>query len=304
MPHKAQHLFGAVALVTAVFIFTGGFVSARMYYDVGGTPPDVVALRYGVAAVVTLPMFIVSFGRLALEPGWPRSIGLALLGGAPFGLCVLTGVAGAPVTHGAGIVPALALIQGTLLSYWLLREPLPWTRLIGLAIALVGLAVLVWPELRTGAATWWGELSYIGAGILWGSFTVALRAWRIKPLQGAMLAAIFSLPYIAAYIAFLAPRIPEVALLQTVGHGVYQGIVFNVLAMMLYGWGIGRLGAVAAVATMPLMPVFGALMEWFILGRVPLATVWLAIALITLGVAMTILAVRPTAPAKAAAGKR
>ena len=59
------------------------------------------------------------------------------------GLVLLTGVAGAPVTHGAGTVPALALIQGTLLSYWLLREPLPWTRLIGLVIALVGLAVLV-----------------------------------------------------------------------------------------------------------------------------------------------------------------
>lgn len=292
MPQKPQHLVGAFALVGAVFILTGGFVSARMYYDVGGAPADVVALRYGVAAAVMLPIFIANLGQLSRDPGWARSAGLAVLGGAPFGICVLIGVAGAPVTHGAGIVPAVALLQGTFLSYWLLREPLPVMRLLGLVIALVGLAVLVLPELRSGAATWWGELSYIAAGVLWGSFTVALRAWRIKALQGAMLAAIFSSPYLVVYIAYLSPNILSVAPMQTIAHGVYQGIIFNVAAVMLYGWGIGRLGAVAAVATMPLMPVFGALMEWFILGRAPLASVWIAVAFIALGVTTTILADR------------
>lgn len=300
MSHRANQLLGLAALVTAVFIFTGGFVSARMYYDVGGAPSDVVALRYGVAAAVMLPFFLMSWRRLSQDPGWWRGAGLAMLGGAPFGLCVLTGVSGAPVAHGAGIVPGMALIQGTLLSYWFLQEPLSRMRVAGLAIALAGLVVLVVPELQSGEAQWWGELSYGAAGLLWGSFTVALRAWRIRPFEGAMLAAIFSLPYLPFYAVYLAPNITEVAPIHTVIHGSYQGIAFNVVAVMLYGWGIGRLGAVAAVATMPLMPVFGALMEWSILGRSPHPFVWCAIVLITCGVAVAVLAMRSFPKAQAA----
>ena len=286
-------ILGGMALVSAVAIFTGGFVSARLYYISGGTPFDVVALRYGPAALVTLPIIIFGFDRISRQPGWMRAAGVALLGGAPFGLCVLTGVAGAPVSHGAGIVPAVALIHGSILSRIALQEPISTVRMIGLVVAVVGLVVLVIPELQTGEATWWGELAYLGAGLLWGSFTVALRAWQIKPLEGAAFAAIFSLPYLPIYATVLAPQLPEVAAHQSIIHGIYQGIIFSILAVMLYGWGIKRLGAVAAVATMPLMPVFGALMEWTILGRSPHYFVAIAISLITLGVAMTVWANRP-----------
>ena len=133
----------------------------------------------------------------------------------------------------------------------------------------------------------WGEVSYIGAGLLWGSFTVALRAWRIKPLEGATLAAVLSLPYLVVYALFLEPRIGDVLPVHTITHGVYQGIIFSVFAVVLYGWGISRLGAIAAVATMPLMPVIGATMEWIIIGRTPHYFVAIAIAMITFGVVLT-----------------
>ncbi len=284
----ADHLLAGLALVLAVAIFTGGFVSARMYYDVGGAPIDVVALRYGVSALVTLPFLLVNTGLLSQSPGLWRAIALALLGGAPFGLLVLTGVAGAPIVHGAGIVPGVALLQGVLISTLLLGERLTARHVIGLATALIGVSVLVWPEISSGEAQWWGDAAYVGAGVLWGSFTVALRAWRVRPLAGATLAAVFSLPYIAVYALALEPQIGNVALLHTIGHGIYQGITFNVLAVMLYGWGISRLGATAGVAAMPLMPVYGAIMEWAILDRIPNQLLAVAIVLITLGVFLTI----------------
>lgn len=283
-----HRLLAGMALVSAVAIFTGGFVSARLYYIAGGTPFDVVALRYAPAAVLTLPLLVLGFRRIGEHPGWWRAAGVALLGGAPFGLCVLTGVAGAPVSHGAGIVPAVALIQGTVVARIALGEPVGPVRLIGLATAVIGLVVLVLPELESGEATWWGELAYVAAGALWGSFTVALRAWRIAPLHGAAFSAVFSLPYLPVYAVLLAPRLAVVPPADTLVHGVYQGVLFSVVAVMLYGWGIGRLGAIAGVATMPLMPVFGTLMEWGILERTPPLSAGVAIALISLGVGLTV----------------
>lgn len=283
-----HRLLAGLALVSAVVIFTGGFVSARLYYIAGGTPFDVVALRYAPAAALTLPLLLFAFRRIAKHPGWVRAIGVALLGGAPFGLSVLTGVAGAPVSHGAGIVPAVALIHGTIVARIALGEPVGLMRVLGLSIAVIGLVVLVLPELESGEATWWGELAYVAAGVFWGSFTVALRAWRIEPLFGAVFSAVFSLPYLPVYAYFLAPRITVVPLAETVVHGVYQGVLFSVVAVMLYGWGIGRLGAIAGVATMPLMPVFGTIMEWGILDRSPPLSAAVAIALISFGVGLTV----------------
>ncbi len=293
-PQMAAKLVGMAGLVLAVFVFAGGFIGARLYYDAGGTPADVVALRYGVSAVVMLPFVVAARHRLARDPGWWRAVGLALVGGAPFGLLVLTGVAGAPVTHGAGMTPGVALIFGTLLAHFTLKETLGPRRIFGLVCAVLGLAVLVAPELKSGEAKWWGELAYIGAGVLWGSFTVALRAWKLRPLEGAALAATFSLPYLVIYVLLLEPRIPDVPIAHTIAQGVFHGIVFNVMAIMLYGWGIRRLGAVAGLAAMPLVPVFGTLMEWVVFDRTPHVLVIPAIGLITMGVAIVSMAAGPT----------
>ena len=176
----------------------------------------------------------------------------------------------------------------------MLNEPISMVRTIGLLVAVIGLIVLVVPELNTGEAKWWGELAYLGAGVLWGSFSVALRAWRISPLEGAAFAAVFSLPYLPIYAVLLAPQLQEVAVQHSIIHGIYQGLMFSVVAVMLYGWGIARLGAVAAVATMPLMPVFGTIMEVVFLDRQPHLTVAIAILLITTGVAMTMWTNRAT----------
>ena len=190
-------------------------------------------------------------------------------------------------------MPAVALIHGTILSRIALKEPVGTVRLTGLLVTVIGLAVLVTPELQTGVAAWWGELAYLGAGILWGSFSVALRAWHIKPLEGAAFAAVFSLPYLPVYALYLSPQVPEVAVYQSIIHGIYQGVIFSLIAVVLYGWGIGRLGSFAAVATMPLMPVFGILMEMVFLDRQPHPVVAVAILLIVAGVIMAIWANRP-----------
>ncbi len=277
------------ALVVAVAIFAGGFIAARVYFGVGAEPADVVIVRWGVAAVVTLPILVAHCARLSRDPGWWRAGVLGIVGGAPFGWLVTTGVAGAPVVHGAAVTPGVALIWGTLLSYVALNEPLGWIRLAGLAITLAGLIVLVWPELLTGEAAWWAEAAYVAAGVLWGSFTVALRGWRIGALDGAMLASVFSLPWLCGYIILYATNIPSLPIAYTIGQALYNGILFNVIAVMLYAWGTGRLGAIAGVAAMPLMPVFGALMEWAILHRAPHMMSYVGMTMITTGVAVAIL---------------
>jgi drug/metabolite transporter (DMT)-like permease len=270
--------------VLAVFVFAGGFVAGRLYYEAGGIPADVVALRYGVAAVFLLPYAVSARRRLLANPGWLRAAGLTLVGGAPFGMLVLTGVAGAPIAHGAGIVPAVALTAGTVVARVFLRDAVSGLRLLGLSAAIAGIAALILPALSTGDATWWGELAYVGAGVFWGSFTAGLRALNMRPADGTALVSVLSLPFLAVYGIWLDPQLPSVPLPDTIGQAVYQGIVFQIGAVMLYSRGVAQLGAMVGVAAMALMPGFGTLMEWAIFARVPFWQEIPAILLIASGV--------------------
>lgn len=50
-----------VALITSVFLLAGGFIAARFYFQAGGVPLDIAALRYATAGLLLLP-----FGLLGL----------------------------------------------------------------------------------------------------------------------------------------------------------------------------------------------------------------------------------------------
>ena len=278
---------GLAGLAIAIFIMTGGFAAARLYFEAGGAPADVIALRYGVSAVLMLPLVLIARARLRRHPGWWKAVALAAVGGAPFGACVFVGVTGAPITHGAGIVPAVAMVLGAVAARLFLGEPLGPKRLLGMAITLIALATLLGPDLGTRGVTWWGDLAFLCAGILWGSFTVLLRALRVGPLDGAALAAVFSLPYLLLYFLLLEPQIFDVPIVDTLWQGFYQGVLFNTVAVGIYAWSVSRVGAAAAVAAMPLMPAYGSLMEWGLFGRIPHSLVAPAIVLMAVGIWLT-----------------
>jgi len=277
---------GYLGLVFAVFIFAGGFASARMYMEAGGTPADVVALRYGVSGLLFLPFVLINRKRLARQPGWGRAIALAAVGGVPFGLCIFIGVSGAPFAHGGAIVPATAMVLGSLLAWKFLEEPLTSRRILGIAITVGALTWLLYPELGEGDVTWWGELAYFGGGLLWAGWTVCLRAFRLSALEGAALAATFSLPYLVIYFGLLEPRVATVPVEQTLVHGFYQGIAFNAVGIGIYAWSVSRLGAAVGVTAMPLMAAFASLMEWTIFGRDPHDFAALAILTMIIGIGL------------------
>ncbi|MEM7407359.1 MAG: DMT family transporter [Pseudomonadota bacterium] len=289
------HALPMLALATAVLIFTGGFASARYYLEAGGSPQDVVTLRYGVSGLLFAIYVFARRRRLATQPGWPRAIALALTGGVPFGGFVFVGVNGAPFTHGGSIVPGITLLLGTLLAWAWLREPVNKKRLAGVVLTIAGLALLLMADTGQADVRWWGEVAYLAAGICWAVFTVLLRAFRVDPVDGAALAAAFSLPYLIVYGLWLNPQILAVPASATLVHGLYQGVLFNMVAILLYASAVSRLGAAAAVAAMTLMPLFAVALEWTLFDRLPH---WIAApALMLMGVGITLAALAAMAAA-------
>ena len=292
-------------LAFAVLIFTGGFASARWYLQAGGSAADVVTLRYGVSGVLFVSYVFWCRRRLAVHPGWWKALALAATGGVPFGACIFIGVSGAPFTHGGAIVPGLALVVGSVLAWSWLGEAMGGKRIAGIVLTIAGLGLLLSCESGAADVSWWGELAYFGAGLCWATFTVLLRAFKVAPLDGAALAAVFSLPYLLIYVAFLNSQIFVVPLRETLVHGFYQGVLFNMLAVGIYAWSVKNLGAASAVAAMPLMPLYALFMEWYFFGRVPHVLVWPAMVLMAIGIVLAALAGQKTAnPTNTQSGAR
>ncbi|MEM7667386.1 MAG: DMT family transporter [Pseudomonadota bacterium] len=254
-----DRVLAIASLITATLILGGGFIAARFYFEVGGTPADVTLLRYGTAAVLLLPIA----WKVASTIGVLRSFVLAICGGASFGGLVFVGMTGAPIAHGSAIVPGLGLIAGTFGGAVFLNEALPKLKLAGLAIGLGGLLLLVGPTVVSAdGGALWAELCYVAAGLLWATFTVALKAWAVRPLHGAALASVFSVPLLIA-MSFVADlNIHNVPIWDTAGQALYQGVVFAIGGIVLYAFAVGKLGAGTSVAAMPLLPLFATLLDW------------------------------------------
>lgn len=288
-----------LALAGAVLIFTGGFASARYYLEAGGGPQDVVTLRYGVSGTLFLLYVFVHRSSLAIHPGWPRATALALTGGVPFGGLVFIGVHGAPFTHGGSSVPGMTVLFGTCLAWWWLKEHVTLRRLAGVALTLAGLALLLGIDTGQADVHWWGEAAYLAAGICWATFTVLLRAFNVNPLDGTALAAVFSLPYLVLYGLWLDPQILVVPLRATLMHGFYQGVAFNMVAILMYAWAVSKLGAATGVAAMTLMPFYAVTLEWALFDRTPHWLAAPAMVLMASGITLAALAVRAAARPRA-----
>ena len=96
---------GILAMLGAVAIYGANFGISRHALLNGLTPDDLVALRYGIAGTLLLPVFIRRGIADCAGIGWRRGIVLAIMSGVPMALLMTTGLAMAPASHAAAIGP-------------------------------------------------------------------------------------------------------------------------------------------------------------------------------------------------------
>jgi len=159
---------------------------------------DITALRFGVAGLLLLPLFVRrGFRELRL----PRGAFLACGAGAPYVLLTAGGLAFAPAGHMGVITPSCMLLCSTLGSAWVLGDALTQSRIFGVAAITAGLVALGWDGLANhGELTWLGDAMFALGGLFWASYTIALRAWRVEPHHATAVVGVLSMvAYLPAY---------------------------------------------------------------------------------------------------------
>ncbi|MFO1303900.1 MAG: DMT family transporter, partial [Burkholderiales bacterium] len=196
-------------------------------------------------------------------------------------------------------------LWATLIAMFVLHEPLNKRKTAGLALGMLGMAVLLGDDIRHIRTTPTGAIMILIAAFLWSIGTVLLRKWKPPIAQNALSGWMMLTGW--APLAIAAPFLDPHASMSYLGHlsgTAWFAILYNIfLAGTLAHWAWFTLArtlpvAVSSLSSLP-VPVVGVFAGMLFLGERPGASEWAALALVV--AAMVLVLWTPTNRAPAAA---
>lgn len=279
---------GVAAGIGAALVGALWQVMTRLGVTTTLAPLDLALMRYGVPALLLLPLLL----RAGLwpAPGTPWLFLPMLLGaGLPFGLLAMGGAYFAPVAHMgvlmAGTIPLFAgLLAAALLGLRLTRM-----RLLGFAIIAIGVALVAGKALLVrGDQTWIGDLLFLSAALAWAVYTVAFQRSGISPWHATALlaaaSAVLALP-IWLWSGSMA-RLAAAPMRDVLSQLAAQGVLAGIAGQWSYALAIRHLGATRAALSGALVPALSALGGFALLGEQPGAAALAGAVAIALGIAV------------------
>lgn len=249
-------------------------VFARWGIAQGLQSTDLTVLRFGVAGVLTLPVFWLACRRDAAQLGsrWRVWASIALLAGTPFGLLMFGALQFAPPSH-AAVFPFTAMsVMGMLLGAAVLGEKLGPRKLAGIVVVMVGLVMVSGVDAASFTArAALGDVMFLAAGTLWAGFGIVLRKHRLDPLLATAVVSLSALlTYVPAYFVWVgAARLMTVAPQVLWTEVLVQGVIAGAGTLFTYAKMVSLLGPGRAALFPALAPGLAALMAWPVLGHVP-----------------------------------
>lgn len=252
-----------VMLIGMALCFGGTWVAGAVAVD-AAPPFTIAAVRFGIASVL-----LYAWARLANRPlsplerrDWPMVAGLGVTAVAGYNWLFLTGLTLAPASDGAIIVPGLAPVFTAVLAGIVLRERLGWRGMLGLAVAAVGLYLVVAPSGGTDERRLLGDALFVAGAALWGVYSVLARVASRRfnavstTLYGTALGTLVLIPpaLLEGGAASLLQAPPDALIGMA-----YLAVFGTVGAFVLLNLGVARIGAARASAFALLVPVVGVL---------------------------------------------
>ena len=296
--HQSQLVKGMAVGLAAASIGALYTVYARWGIARGLSSPDLTVLRFGVAGILMLPVFVLACRRdlAQFTARWRIWLLVAFLAGTPFGLLMFGALQFAPPSH-AAVFPFTAMsVMGMVLGSAVLGDRMTKRRLVGIAVVLFGLVLVSGVEassLSMRASI--GDVMFLAAGTLWAGFGIVLRKHRLDPLLATAVISISALlTYVPVYAWFtrgegLILAAPFVFWLEV----LVQGLIAGTGTLYTYSKMVSLLGASRAAVFPALAPGLAALMAWPVLGHVPSVPETIGLILVIVGLIVAIMS--PTA---------
>ena len=262
-------------LILLTTIFWGGTAVAGKLIIQDVPPITAGVFRYGATALLLLTLF----RRQLPDPRTLRTRDRwALFWIGIFGTFLnhtffFLALRYAPATHGALIPSTTSPVWTMLLAAGRGQERLTAIRGVGMALCLVGVVLVVHPErLVTGdrSTVLFGDVLFLLGGAAWGTYSylsaVAMR--RLSAVStlafGMVIGTLFLIPSALLERPWITLRVAHVS---AWGAMVFLILAGTLLAFLWWNVALSRVGAGRTAVFTNLVPVFGILLSWLLLGE-------------------------------------
>ncbi len=261
-------------LVLAPLIWGGHAVVGKLAVgDIG--PITLALLRWGVAFLVLLPFCLPKVRKEwpAIKPHLPLLFFFGIFGFAGFNMLNYIALHYTTALNTALIQAAIPMLI-LLISSVIFRQRLLGLQIVGLLLALVGVALIVtngdiFSLLHLSVNK--GDALMLVAALMYAAYSLGLRykpniSWAsfIFVLAGA--AMITVLPF-AIYEIMTTKSVAFSLSIKNLLLIFYVSVLASIVAQIAYAKGVGLIGAGRAGFAINLVPVFGALMAVVFLGE-------------------------------------
>jgi drug/metabolite transporter (DMT)-like permease len=282
-PSALQRWLTPLELVVLGAIWGASFLFMRVSASDFGAFA-LVEIRLALGALILLPFSWRARASLA-RAGWWRLAGIGAINSAlPFALFAW-GAQRAPAGIGA-ITNSMAVPFTALVAFLLFRERISVLRLVGLCAGFAGVAVLASGKVG-GASVWPAVLAGTLAALLYGLSANLIRRSLLgipaSAVAGATLLCASALMLPLAIATWPGAPIGVASWISA----LLLGVMCTGAAFVLYYRLILRIGAPRASTVTYLIPLFGVIWAWLLLGEAMTASMAVAGALILGGVALS-----------------
>lgn len=270
---KSRRLLGALSAFAATSIWGGMYVVTDVVLEVV-PPASLLVTRYALACVVLLGAWLITRGRWIARRDLREIALVAFIG---FGVSLLAQFAGTQLsTAAAGAVITSATPAFIILFAWpLLREVPSRPKLVGLALATIGVLVvsLLGARLTSEQSRdpLLGNLLLIVAAVTWALYTVLARraTQRYSSLVVTLAVTAFGIPIVAPLAAIELQARSIGTLTPAVIAGIlYVGIGSTAIAFYLWNKSFELLDAATASLFFFAQPLVGTLLSAIFLHEV------------------------------------
>ena len=296
-------LAGLVWAALAVSIFSGWFVITRFSVTRELRIWDITALRFGVGAVLFAPVLVRRLGTFSVST-WGEGLVFSLLWGTPFVLLIALGLSLTSAAQAASLTPTMMPLFAGIFAWAFLGERQGWQRWAGYVAIFTGLSLLVLAGTAVhGPPNLAGLAALTAAAAMWATYTLLFRTSGLTPIESAALICFWSaVLFVPVYLVLGLSRFDQAPASEIALQIVYQGVLMSGVAIFTFNRAVSLLGSAAATAIVALIPAVASLLAIPVLGEIPTALEWAAIAIIVAGVLLA--SRRPGPPSQTPAHRR
>ncbi|KLV15235.1 EamA family transporter [Niallia circulans] len=286
MMEKGIHIY-YLACISAVILWSGSFITTKLAYETFA-PIQLGAGRTLIAALIIWIIRKITNSTEKIRNKDRKRLFLSgLLGITLYFTLENIGVQMTSASNAALIVASFPAITA-LLEFFLYRSKPSLQKILGIFLAITGVAILTQIKVDGSNQSFWGNLILLGAGIVWACYNFVTK--DITRKYSAMTITSYQMTVgTLCFIPFLlwedeAWKMPNVISITSL---LFLSIGCSVAAFILYNYGLKKLSASASVSLMNLVPVLGIVFSVFLLKEIVTLTQVIGGAIVIIGVILS-----------------